>query len=91
VIIDGIQHEVVARHNNRAEEFSRLVAAYSYTWQQELREEQFQIFNEFFKRWDTFSHVYLYVRNSVKTLKVPQLLNEKPRQYHPKPAAALLL
>jgi hypothetical protein len=56
-----------------------------------LREEQFQIFNEFFKRWDTFSHVYLYVRNSVKTLKVPQLLNEKPRQYHPKPAAALLL
>lgn len=68
---DALMNEVVTLHSKHAEEFSRLVVAYSYAWQQELREGQFQVFNEFFKRWDTFSQVYLYVRNSIKMPKVP--------------------
>lgn len=68
---DALMREVVFLHENHRTEFSRLVTAYIYEWLPELREGQFQVFNEFFERWDAFSQVYLYVRHSLKMPKAP--------------------
>lgn len=46
-------------------EASRLVVEHGYRWTPDFMESEFQAFNEFFKRWDAFSQVYLYVQNNV--------------------------
>lgn len=68
---DELMREVVLLSESHRAEFSRLVAAYIYDWVAELREGQFEVFNDFFERWDAFSQVYLYVRHSIKMPKAP--------------------
>ncbi len=38
---------------------------YEYEWKEALREGQFQIFGEFFKRWSALSQVYVYVQAGI--------------------------
>jgi hypothetical protein len=52
-------------------EASRLVTEYIYTWAAEFAESEFQIFSEFFKRWDAFSQVYIYINTGVGMPRVP--------------------
>jgi hypothetical protein len=52
-------------------EASRLVVEHGYRWTPDFMESEFQVFNEFFKRWDAFSQVYLYVQNNVLMPRVP--------------------
>ncbi len=48
-----------------ASEASRLVVEHGYRWTPDFMEAEFQVFSEFFKRWDAFSQVYLYVQNNI--------------------------
>ena len=44
---------------------ARLVREYAYCWNADLAESEFTVFSEFFKRWDAFSQVYVYVKNDL--------------------------
>lgn len=68
---DAIMREVLSIDKNHRAEFSRLVTVYIYDWLPDLREGQFQVFNEFFSRWEAFSQVYLYVRHALKMPLAP--------------------
>lgn len=46
-------------------ESGRLVCEYAYRWAADLAEGEFTVFSEFFRRWDAFSQVYLYVKNDL--------------------------
>jgi|GEM_PF-5830653 len=56
---------VLAIRDQHPHEFSRLVMTYEYEWKAALREEQFQVFGEFFKRWNALSQVYVYVQAGI--------------------------
>ena len=62
----GLMESVLDLRKKHPREFSRLVMAYEYEWQGGLREGEFQIFGEFFKRWDALSQVYLYVQAGIE-------------------------
>lgn len=47
-------------------EGSRLIVEHGYRWAPDFMEAQFQVFSEFFKRWDAFSQVYIYIQNNVE-------------------------
>lgn len=62
----GLMESVLDLREKHPREFARLVMAYEYEWQGGLREAQFQIFGEFFKRWDALSQVYVYVQAGIE-------------------------
>ena len=68
---DELLSSVIQIKQRFPSEFDRLVIAYEYEWKTELRDGQFQVFSEFFKRWVAFSQVYLYVSNGVKMPTIP--------------------
>lgn len=47
-------------------EAARLVIEHGSRWAPDFKEAQFRIFADFFKRWDAFSQVYLYVQNGIE-------------------------
>lgn len=55
--------EILAQNSSQA---SRLVMEYEYNWTSEFSEAEYQIFSDFFKRWDAFSQVYLYVQHELQ-------------------------
>jgi hypothetical protein len=61
-----LMDSVLDLRDKHPREFSRLVMAYEYEWQGWLREGEFHIFGEFFKRWDALSQVYLYVQAGIE-------------------------
>ena len=61
----GLMESVLELRLKQPREFTRLVMAYEYEWKGGLREGEFQIFGEFFKRWDALSQVYLYVQAGI--------------------------
>lgn len=67
----GLMESVLDLREKHPREFSRLVMAYEYEWQGGLREGEFQIFGEFFKRWDALSQVYLYVQAGIDLPEKP--------------------
>ena len=50
-------------------EASRLVIEHGYNWRRDFMETEFQLFSEFFKRWDALSQVYIYIRNGISMPK----------------------
>lgn len=68
---DPLMSAVVQIHEDRPEEFARMVMAYEYEWKKSLREGQMQVFAEFFRRWADLSQVYLYVRADIDMPKIP--------------------
>jgi hypothetical protein len=52
-------------------EGSRLVLEHGYHWSADFMEAEFQVFGEFFKRWDAFSQVYLYVQSGITMPRNP--------------------
>lgn len=67
----GLMESVLDIHNNHPEEFSRFVTKYEYDWKDNLREGEFKVFGDFFKCWDAFSQVYLYVRAKIPLPETP--------------------
>jgi hypothetical protein len=61
----GLMESVLEIRRQHPREFSRLVMTYEYEWKGALREGQFQVFGEFFKRWGAVSQVYLYVQAGI--------------------------
>lgn len=56
-------HNILAQSPSEA---SRLVMEYGYNWSSDFAEAEYQVFSEFFKRWDSFSQVYLYVQHNLQ-------------------------
>jgi hypothetical protein len=52
-------------------EACRLVVEHGYRWTPDFMEAEFEVFSEFFKRWDAFSQVYLYVQNDIPMPHTP--------------------
>lgn len=58
--------EVLQIIKNNKVEAARLVLEYEYQWVSDFMEAQFQVFSEFFKRWEAFSQVYIYIGFEIK-------------------------
>jgi hypothetical protein len=68
---DGLLTEVRQILAQSSSEASRLVMEHGYRWASDFSESEYQVFSEFFKRWDAFSPVYLYVRHDLKMPRDP--------------------
>lgn len=62
---DDLQAEARLLLAQNASEASRLVLEHGNRWRSDFMEGEFHIFSEFFKRWDAFSQVYIYVQNNI--------------------------
>lgn len=65
----GGDHELIEEVEQTLDQYpsegARLVCEFMYRWAADLAEGEFAVFTEFFKRWDAFSQVYLYVKNDL--------------------------
>jgi len=68
---EGLLIEVRKVLAQNASEASRLVMEHAYKWTSEFTEAEHQVFSEFFKRWDAFSQVYLYVQHDLQMPRDP--------------------
>lgn len=50
-------------------EISKLATAYVYLWRQDFIDTEFMVFDEFFKRWDQLSQVYIYIHHDLPILE----------------------
>ena len=71
----GVNEDLLTAARNALDknetEASRLVVEYMYRWAPEFAESEFHVFAEFFKRWDAFSQVYIYIGTNVDMPKEP--------------------
>lgn len=66
---EALMGEAARILSHNTSEASRLIIEHGYNWRQEFTETEFQLFSEFFKRWDALSQVYIYIRNSISMPK----------------------
>lgn len=64
-INNHLMQEIVNINKISQDEFKRMVTDYSYNWRAVFCDAEFEIFSEFFKRWNLFSQTYFYVRDNI--------------------------